>query len=147
MADHFTAATETLHAQYGAALLQALGENSPFEASECPVETVQRHLNCIEGKIVREHPEMDGWILVSGESNIPDFARLFGGDQRLGRPVLTKDQVRIVVIDDFVDLLAKDRDDLFVSGEATARAFESPSPCLCRACRPWTSGKCDFVFL
>lgn len=59
LANHFAAASETLHSERSEALPARLRQHPSFEAAKTRVETVERHLHCIERKIMREHPQVN----------------------------------------------------------------------------------------
>lgn len=104
MRDHFARAAETFHAEDGDAAAIGLRQDALLEAAVAGVEGVEGHLHRVEGKIVAEHFEMDGRIFVAGEANPADLPLLLCGGERFNGAVGAEDKVRIVVVDDFMNL-------------------------------------------
>ncbi len=104
VANEFAAASQTFHAERGDTATVRFGQDVSFKAAEGRVAAIERHLHGIEGKIVRQHFQMDFGIFVAGESDEADFALLLGGEQGFGSAVRSEDQVGIVFVDHFVNL-------------------------------------------
>ena len=69
VAYEFAAASQTFHAEGSDTAPGGLRQDVSFETAEGSVATVERHLYGIEGKIVRQHLQVDLGIFVAGESN------------------------------------------------------------------------------
>ena len=78
------------------------------EAAVVRVHHVQRHLHRVEREAVRrgdgEHVQMDVRILVTGEADVAQLARLARLHERRVRAVFVEDAVRVVVAKDLVML-------------------------------------------
>src|SRR6266853_4211997 len=66
---HFPTAAQTLHSQDSDPAARCFWQYMRLKTAKCGVETIQRHLHCVEGKIVRQHLQVNLRILVPGESN------------------------------------------------------------------------------
>ena len=75
-----------------------------LEATIGRVKTIERHLDGVEWVIVRQHFEMYRRALMSGETNKTNLALLFRFIQRFDHTTLCEMQVRVVLVDDLVNL-------------------------------------------
>src|ERR1039458_3850815 len=78
MSHHFPAAAQTFHSQNSDPAARCLWQYMRLKTAKGGVETIQGHLHCVEGKIVRQHPQVNLRILVPGESNETNLALLLG---------------------------------------------------------------------
>jgi hypothetical protein len=78
------------------------------KATEVSIHQVQGHLHSVELEPVLggsfQYVEVNARILMPGEADEPNLARLFGGDESLHRPSGGKDPVGIVEAEDFMML-------------------------------------------
>jgi hypothetical protein len=97
-----------------------------LEAPEVCVHHVERHLDRVEAEAVRlrgvEHPVVHRRILVAGEADEADLARLARGGERLDRAALGEDAVGILEPDRLVDLHQVD----VVGAESAERLVDLP---------------------
>src|SRR4029078_7535227 len=98
------AAAEALHADGGDVPACQFGQHARLEAPEPGVEAVERQLARIEGKVERQHPEVNLRILVPREADVPDLALSLRSFERLGDAALREMPDRIVVVDTLVNL-------------------------------------------
>src|ERR1700751_565959 len=75
---HFPTTAQTLHSQDSDATARCLGQYMRLKTAKGRIETVERHLHCVEGKIVRQHLQMNLRILVAGKSYETNLALLLG---------------------------------------------------------------------
>jgi hypothetical protein len=76
MSHHFPTAAKTFHFWHSDPAARCLWQYVRLKTAKDGVETVQRHLHRVEGKIVRQHLQVNLRILVPGESNETPKARL-----------------------------------------------------------------------
>jgi hypothetical protein len=91
VANELAAASETFHSKGGDAATGSFRQDLSLETSEGSIAAVERHLHGVEGKIVREHLQMDFGIFVAGESDEANFALLFGGGEGFRDAVWSED--------------------------------------------------------
>jgi len=97
-------APQTLHAEGRDAAALNLRKHLLLEATIGRVKAIERHLDGVEWIVVRQHFEMDRGALMSGETNKTDFTLFFCFIQGLYHATSCKMQIRIILIDDFVNL-------------------------------------------
>src|SRR4029077_3270818 len=68
------------------------------------VKTIERHLDRVERIVVRQHSEMNSWALMSCETNKTCLALFLRLIQCFDHATLRKMQVRVILVDDFVNL-------------------------------------------
>src|SRR5258707_7961228 len=95
---------EALHAERCNPPPLKFRKNLLLEATIGCIKTVERHLDSVEGVIVRQHFEMYRRTLMSGETNKTYLALLFRFIQRFDHTTLREMQVRAVLVDDLVNL-------------------------------------------
>src|SRR6267378_3697870 len=93
MSHHFPTAAQTFHSQDSDPAARCLWQYMRLKTAEGGVETIQGHLHCVEGKIVRQHLQVNLRILVSGESNETNLALLLGIQQSFCSSSRREDQV------------------------------------------------------
>src|ERR1700735_5575841 len=82
----------------------SLTERLQLEAAIGCIKTVERHLDSVEWVIVSQHFEMYRRTLMSGETNKTYLALPFRFLQRFDHTTLCEMQVRVVLVDDLVNL-------------------------------------------
>jgi len=102
--DRLAIAPETFHAERCNSPPLKFREYLLLEATIGCIKTVERHLDSVEWVIVRQHFEMYGRTLMSGEANKTYFALLFRVIQRFDHTTLCEMQIRVVLVDDLVNL-------------------------------------------
>jgi hypothetical protein len=97
-----------LHGERSDLLLQEHRQHLMLEAPEVGVHHVERHLDGIEVDAMRprgvEHPEMHVGVLVPGEPDVPDLARLLRLRHRLVCAAVREDAIRVLEADHLVVL-------------------------------------------
>ncbi len=71
-------AAKRFHAERGDTAAVQFGEYLLLEAVEVRVKRVQRHLHRVKWKAGGQHLQVNGWVLMSGESDKPYLAFLLG---------------------------------------------------------------------
>src|SRR5580698_301278 len=79
-------------------------KNLLLEATKGCIKTIERHLDSVEWVIVCQHSEMYRRTLMSSETNKANFALLFRFIQRFNHTTLCEMQVRVILVDDLVNL-------------------------------------------
>ena len=102
--DRLPVAPEALHAERCNPPPLKFREHLLLEAPIGCIKTVERHLDRVEWVIVRQHFEMYRRTLMSGEANKTYLALLFRFIQRFDDTTLCEMQVRVVLVDDLVNL-------------------------------------------
>src|SRR6202041_580187 len=97
-------APEALHAERCNPPPLKFREHLLLEAAIGCIKTVEGHLDSVEWVILRQHFEMYRRTLMSGETNKTYLALLFRFIQRFDRAALCEMQVRVVLVDDLVNL-------------------------------------------
>jgi len=80
-----------------------------LKALEMRIEHVHGHLDRIPVEPLREHVEMNLWVFMARKPNEPHFPRFLGLVGRLDPAILGKNEVRIVLVDDLVELPKVDK--------------------------------------
>ena len=79
-----------------------------LKAAEMRIHHIQRQLHAVESKVMfcgdLQHPKMNDWVLVPGESDVADLARLFCLEHGFLRATLGKDPIRVLHPDHLVML-------------------------------------------
>ena len=75
-----------------------------MKAPEVCVEAVDRHLHGVEPEVMREHLQMNRWMLVPGEADEPYLSLLPGLDERFDGAAWYEMKVGIIFVDDLVNL-------------------------------------------
>lgn len=104
LSDDLAIASQRFHPECRNAKSVQCRKDFLLKATERAVEAVQRKLTGVEGKAMAEHLEMQCRIFVAGEPDEPDFSLLLGVQKRFGRPAGRKMTIRIVLVNDFVNL-------------------------------------------
>src|SRR5580704_1465157 len=102
--DRLAVAPEALHAERRNPPPLKFREHLLLEAPKGCIETVERHLDSVEWVIMRQHFEMYRRTLMSGETNKTYLALLFRFIQCFHHTTLCEMQVRVVLVDDLVNL-------------------------------------------
>src|SRR6202795_521552 len=102
--DRLAVAPEALHAERCNFPPLKFREHLLLEAPIGCIKTVERHLDSVEWIIVRQHFEMYRRTLMSGETNKAYLALLFRFIQRFHHTTLCEMQVRVVLVNDLVNL-------------------------------------------
>src|SRR5271154_6361971 len=102
--DRLAVAPETLHAERCNPPPLKFREHLLLKAPIGCIKTVKWHLDSVEWVIMRKHFEMYRRTLVSGETNKTYFALLFCFVQCFDHTTLCEMQLRIVLVDDLVNL-------------------------------------------
>ena len=129
------AVRHALHAEHADVLLHELGQDELLEAAEVRIHHVERHLHRVEREALLarhfEHVEMDVRILVPGEADVAELARLPRLEQRSVGALLVEDPVGILEADDLVMLHEIDAIGLEPRSDSSscrvASLFERPS--------------------
>ena len=101
----FAAAAETLHAERRDVAAHQFGEHELLKAAGVGgVQDVERHLHGVERVISFQHLQMDVRIFVAGEAHEAHFALLLCLIESFNGAAGREDSVRVVIVDDFVDL-------------------------------------------
>jgi len=103
--DRLAVAPEALHAERCHPPALKFGEHLLLEATKGCIKTVERHLDSVEWVIVRQHFEMYRRTLMSSETNKTYLALPFRFIQRFDHTTFCEMQVRVVLVDDLVNLL------------------------------------------
>ena len=103
-----------------------------LEAAEAGVEPVQRQLAAVEREVVRQHLEVDGRILVTGEADVAHLALRARLLERLDDAAAREVALGLVVVDALVNLPQVE-----VVGLAAASAIPRAAASQCGASRPW----------
>src|ERR1700757_2014064 len=104
MLDRLAGAPQALHPERCNPPPLKFREHLLLEATIGCIKTVKRHLDSVEWIIVRQHFEMYRRTLMSGETNKTYLALLFRFLQRFDHTTLCEMQVRVVLVDDLVNL-------------------------------------------
>src|ERR1700726_1384542 len=104
MMDRLPVAPEALHTKRCNPPPLKFREHLLLGAAISNIKTVERHLDSVEWVIVRQHFEMYRRTLMSGETNKTYLALLFRFLQRFDHTTLCEMQLRVVLVDDLVNL-------------------------------------------
>src|SRR5580693_8926317 len=102
--DRLAVAPEALHAERRNPPPLKFRQHLLLEATIGCIKTVERHLDSVEWVIVRQHFEMYRRTLMSGETNKTYLALPFRFLQRFDHTTLCEMQLRVVLVDDLVNL-------------------------------------------
>ena len=101
---HFSTPSQAFHSEHCDSATRGFRHDLGFKTAESGVEAVQRHLHSVEGKIVLQHFQVNLRIFVPGKSDEANFALLLRIEQCLGSAIGSKNQIGIILVNDFVDL-------------------------------------------